>query len=342
MKKFFTLIAASLVVAGANAQETYQAATADGLAAEFKAVINENNVATNAADGKSIITINATDNIELVAVGGTMPASKEGTNTGDDVEADGTVNSWNDIKWEYKSQGDIPFYYVAGSGNPYVSLGVEEITTDGYSTGYYRATCEYYEPDGSKGMPITGLYYKFTPKKAGKLEVGIWANKGNRKTFIVDESTQQAFAEGTYTIEGYINGQNGFLSNEQIDSIHKGAMNEEITKVDTTATYTQEEKDSMISAIKDKYAYVIGRGNQAAWVTLTFNVEANKTYWLFQHSSQVGFAGYTFTPSDDDAAVKEISSAAIEDKTLYNLAGQKVAADFKGIAIRNGKKVILK
>ena len=40
--------------------------------------------------------------------------------------------------------------------------------------------------------------------------------------------------------------------------------------------------------------YVIGNGNQNFWGWLTFDVEAGEEYWVFQHSSQIGFGGFEF------------------------------------------------
>ena len=41
-------------------------------------------------------------------------------------------------------------------------------------------------------------------------------------------------------------------------------------------------------------------------------------------------------------AIETVKVAKINDGVIYNLAGQKVGADYKGIAIMNGKKVVLK
>ena len=43
-----------------------------------------------------------------------------------------------------------------------------------------------------------------------------------------------------------------------------------------------------------------------------------------------------------DTAVKTIKTVNAKSGAIYNLAGQKVSADYKGVAIVNGKKVILK
>ena len=40
--------------------------------------------------------------------------------------------------------------------------------------------------------------------------------------------------------------------------------------------------------------YVIGNGGQNFWGWLTFDVEAGEEYWVFQHSSQIGFGGFEF------------------------------------------------
>lgn len=45
---------------------------------------------------------------------------------------------------------------------------------------------------------------------------------------------------------------------------------------------------------------------------------------------------------DDATSVQGIKEQPLEDVSIYNLAGQKVNASYKGIVIRNGKKVIVK
>ena len=43
---------------------------------------------------------------------------------------------------------------------------------------------------------------------------------------------------------------------------------------------------------------------------------------------------------DDTTAINGITNDTITDNTMYNLAGQRVNANAKGIIIINGKKVI--
>ena len=42
------------------------------------------------------------------------------------------------------------------------------------------------------------------PKVDGKLKVQVWANKGNRNTYLINGETKEAVA---YSAEGYVNGQ---------------------------------------------------------------------------------------------------------------------------------------
>ena len=321
MKKFFTLVGVALFAMNANAQDVYNAIVDGKLAPEFAAVAGESGgVANNSVDGKSVITMTA-GKATVTAVGGTTPAND--TEIGGAAQQivpgaaiDGkentyevaSVNAWNDINWGLKNQGDIDFWYVAGTGNPYVQMYCVQNTKDGdLVPNSYKADYVYYEPDGSVGMPITGLYYKFTASAQGAFKVKVWANKGNRKTFVVNANTKKA--ERLYA-SGYINGVNDadgkkkLLTVEQVDSVHHiyiyGNYEAALEK-GKAEDQTQEEFDAKMAEMKaeaDAMAierqYVIGNGNQNFWGWLTFDVEPGEEYWVFQHSSQIGFGGFEF------------------------------------------------
>ena len=317
MKKIFTLISVALCTLTVNAQDVYNAIVDGKLAPEFAAIAGEDGgVANNAADGKSIVTMTA-GKATVTAVGGTTPANADGggqqITIGDVIDADkhiykvASVEAWNDIKWDRKNQGDIDFWYIAGTGNPYVQMNAVENSKDEVWQGNYKADYVYYEPDGSVGMPVTGLYYKFTASAKGAFKVKVWANKGNRKTFVVNAATKKA---ERLLASGYINGVNDadgkkkLLTVEQVDSVHHiyiyGNYESALAK-GKGEDQTQEEFDAKMAemlAEADKMAverqYVIGNGNQNFWGWLTFDVEAGEEYWVFQHSSQIGFGGFEF------------------------------------------------
>lgn len=259
------------------AQVKYRTVTDQGLSAEFdEAVIK---------DGSSVVTVSR-QNIQLTAVAGTTPADNPGSAGGQQILPDGTVLAWNTVRWTSKNQGDIDFFYLEGSGNPYTRIEAEEIETDGVGTGVFRARYTYYLPDGSNGMPVSGVYYKIHTDVAGRLKVGIWSNKNDRNTFVVDGQTMLPVE---YKVEGYINGQNEtvmtptgttvtrkkYLSHDEIQALHDARFRDSATDIDSRP-------------------YVIGPGNQAFWGYIQIEAQADHTYWFFQDSSQLGFQGFDF------------------------------------------------
>ncbi|MDO4309888.1 MAG: hypothetical protein Q4C43_04085 [Prevotella sp.] len=73
-----------------------------------------------------------------------------------------------------------------------------------------------------------------------------------------------------------------------------------------------------------------------------FDVVANESYYVFCGGSKLGFFGYTFTESSSDGISSAVAEKAAADAPAYNLAGQKVNDNFKGIVVKNGKKVVVK
>jgi hypothetical protein len=310
MKKIFTLISMAFVAMSMNAQDVYNAIVDGKLATEFAAVAGEDGgVANNTVDGKSIVTFTA-GKATVTAVGGTTPANADGggqqITPGAVIDAEkhlyevASVEAWNDISWGLKNQGDIDFWYVTGTGNPYVRMNAVENSKEGEWLGTYKADYVYYEPDGSLGMPITGLYYKFTATAAGAFKVKVWANKGSRKTFVVNAATMKA---ERLLASGYINGVNDadgkkkLLTVDEVDQEHHKWIWGSYEAAVEAGSKTAEELAAMKAECETKEVdlkYVIGNGGQNFWGWLTFDVEAGEEYWVFQHSSQIGFGGFEF------------------------------------------------
>jgi len=359
MKKIFTLVSVAAIAMSVNAQEVYVAAPEGVLASEFAAVIDGDGNATNVANGKSVVTI-TTDNVTLEAVGGAVPATvpgsgaqeiTPGTALPDYVDAKGeahpyayevaSVNSWANITWkngnnktDINDEAGTKLYFAMGSGNPYVKLLCEEIVTDGDHTGTYKALYEYYQP--GMDMPEVGLYYKFTPKVDGKMKVQIWANKGNRNTYLINGQTKEAV---DYDAEGYINGQK--VKDPETGETVKNAEGKEIMQFFTAEEIQAQHDAAKVQDGVDSAPYVIAAGNQAFWGWITFEAKAGVDYWLFQDSSQVGFGGFEFTASGQ-TAIYTVKTAEDAVAPMYNLAGQQVGKGFKGLMIQNGKKVMVK
>ena len=125
-------------------------------------------------------------------------------------------------------------------------------------------------------------------------------------------------------MSGYINGTNWDVAD---DSPLKG--------------YPMYQESIATKGTEGTDAYVIGAGNQACWVYLTFNATANETYYIFNKNTQVGFSGFEFTPGS--TGINEITVNTVDENApIYNLAGQRVTKATKGILIQNGKKFINK
>ena len=333
MKKFFTLISLVCFAMGVNAQDKYEAvkivANGEGgesyqIADEFKAVVDEDGKtvkAANVTDNKCIIVIE-TANVKCEAVAsGAVAKSGEG----DAISAEGVVASWNPIEFQANknrivtdAEGNITRSLNIGStGIAYTKIMAVQASKDGnIIPDTYKADYEYYEPDGSKGLPVSGLYYKFTPKVAGTFKVGIWTPKDNRPTYLVEESSKLPVA---FTAEGFVN-SNDYSTPEQVQAKHA----EKFVNAETG---------------EDSNPYVIGNGNQF-WGWINFSAEAGKTYWLFSKNGQVGFGGYEFTAGS--AGINDITTDVDKNAPKYNLAGQRVDKNYKGVVIQNGKKYMNK
>ena len=322
MKKIFTLISLALVAMSSSAQtETWTVNNEDGtLKAEYTA--NED------ITQMSVVPFSTTS-VKGTHTSGPVAGYEDG------ALVDGKLNekfdnSWGKInKKDLSNDGSVaPFYYVQGKGNPVnlEKIAFEEIMTDGIGTGNYRAKWDdaYYQADGSAGLPKNGTYVTLTPSVDGTLKVGAWINKGSRDIYVVKASDAKALVMGTeVNISGYINGQNNEVED---DSPLKG--------------YPKFQEEIATKGTEGTDAFVVGAGNQASWIYLTFKATANETYYVFNKNTQIGFHGFEFTPGDA-TGISNITAVNQAKKSVrYNLAGQQVGASYKGIVIVNGKKMI--
>ena len=321
MKKIYTLAAVAFLAMNMSAQEAWTIhETKDG--AE---VLKAEYVANADASQMSVVSF-STENVTGTHTSGPIAGYTDGPVTPLEPKVD---NSWKNMSVKnLSSDGSVaPFYYVQGNGNPVDISKVtwEEIVSDDVPTGNYRANWNdsYYSPDGSKGLPSNGTYVTLTAKKDGVMKVAVWVNKGNRDIYIAKGSDAKALAFGTdIKVSGYVNGQNWDVAD---DSPLKGQP--------------MFQEDIAVKGTEGADAYIIGAGNQAVWVYLTFNAAANETYYVFNKNTQMGFGGFEFTAGT--SGISDITAEQNDPNApVYNLAGQRVSKDAKGILIQNGKKFV--
>lgn len=318
MKKFFTLAAVACMAMSVNAQEVWTVNTPEGtLKSEY--------VPNADAAAMSVVSFSTT-NVEGTHTSGPVAGYTDAETTPLEPKVDNTWGNMN--KKDLSKDGSVaPIYYVQGKGNPVnlEKVTFEEVVTDGSPTGIYRAHWEdsYYAPDGSAGLPKNGTYVTLTSKVVGMMKVTVWINKGSRDVYVVKGSDAKALALGTDVIvSGYINGQN--------NDVTEGPL----------AGYPRLQDNIAPKGTEGSDAYVVGAGNQAFWGYLTFIAQPNETYYIFNKNTQIGFGGFEFNAGVTGIDGVTVNAGVDANAPIYNLAGQRVSKDAKGILIQNGRKFI--
>ena len=184
-----------------------------------------------------------------------------------------------------------------------------------------------WEP-GQGDLPAKGCYYEFTCKKDGVLKIAIFLNKNlaSNKLYIVDESTKD---------EGY-----KALTNDKlkIKGFRQGNLFETESDRGTTnlAEWTLTD-DFLITTANISN----GGTNRPFYGYVTFDVKANVTYMALTPKNQLGFFGLSFTPGGTEG-INDITTDVDKNAPKYNLAGQRVDKNYKGVVIQNGKKFMNK
>lgn len=207
-------------------------------------------------------------------------------------------------------------YICPKNGNPSLAYkDFYEFNNDGDHV--HRVGEQLWTPDCGQ-LPVKGCYYEFNPTEGGNLTVGIWLNKNlNNKTLYIIDENAQLLPYNEIKIKG-------FRQNN---------------------TYEKNDAGEAVGGFKDftlNENYLLNLEsdtNRPFFGLVTFNVVSGKKYLLFSHNSQIGLFGYEFTPGA--TGINDITvNTENENAPVYNLAGQRVNKDTKGILIKNGKKFI--
>lgn len=194
-----------------------------------------------------------------------------------------------------------------------------------------------------------------------------WTVKSDPATAETFESQGKTFSKAY--IQGGTNGVDGSLDKAGSTSAHVEFTPAVAGKVYVAAKYGKNKKiwtakvpNSVIEAEELDYAdmsayktdvwgqYITATGGLDAEQTVTdadvyaalaYDVEPGNTYFFWVSGSKIMLCGLAF-----DTNGAGISNAVAEkanvNAPIYNLAGQRVNANFKGIAIQNGKKFVVK
>lgn len=156
----------------------------------------------------------------------------------------------------------------------------------------------------SEGNEPTGCLVKLEPQKAGSVTVGVQLSP-NKAFYVVNKD----FAKVT-----------GYTYNFPASA-------------DAT--------ESQVFTTNDKGEDIIPDTGTKSNGTVTFDVEAGGVYYVLAAGTKAGFFGFKYTTGS--TGISDITAEeANENAPVYNLAGQRVNKNAKGILIQNGKKFIKK
>lgn len=323
MKKIFTLLATAAVATSVSAQSEIWRAADYNLDNVVKTTLTDNIFGAGNAEAPDKSVPGTLTSWTITATTASLTMTGESTpNACDGVE---TVTK----AWELKGseegndalivEGCDPHFakYLMGKGNPEdMHWEFQEETDNGTSNRVYGT---FWEP--GKDMPAKGNYWKFEVTKAGSLKLAFYGNKNTNPTYVVDAATKQPLPCSSINLAFfYQNNGFTFTFNDETISMNVGTMPE---------NYVIQQCNGVAGQNRPVLGY------------MTFPAEAGKTYYVFNPKSQIGLYGFEFTPSAQDSIADIISDANLdEDAPIYNVLGQRVTKEYKGILIQNGKKFI--
>ena len=135
---------------------------------------------------------------------------------------------------------------------------------------------------------------------------------------------------GSVTVGVQLGGTKGFhILNADFAEVAPASYNLPAAKDGASQEFTQNEKGENIIAEKSNG-------------TVTFSVAEGGTYYVLAAGTRMGFYGFKYV-TDTSTGISDIQAPkSSKDGATFNLLGQKVANDAKGIVIKNGKKFINK
>ncbi len=362
MKKIFTLISMAMVAMSMNAQEIWTTASLTFAEEEVepgsnKMVLQDMTKSANTTVlAKKVPTVynlpegaqptedqakaDATETLQMddyIFTGSTENVTLTGVstpNTGTLRHEIWKLNGADNVKLNETNLGEqclVPFdnqYIVAGNGNP----ALEEYEYYFTNTDPKVVGPRYYETFWTLGcgsLPLKGCYYKFSVKTTGTLIIGFFLNKNlaNNNLILLDGATKAPVAQDKIEISAFRQNCN-----------YEGEKRGEEAPVSTHAVPYTLDENYLISSQYEQFAT---DKNRPLYGYLMFDTEADKDYYMFSPKSQMGVYGFYFQAAGTGIdAVKTVANKV--NAPMYNLAGQQVDNNFKGIAIQNGRKVIVK
>jgi hypothetical protein len=366
MKKIFTLVCMAFVAMGVNAQEVWKASdltfttdpdlnkpVLDGM------TISDNNGASYVIpqEVKQFDEGTFPDNVnrvtEWLAAQAdpslyakalkeyTFTASTEhvtlkavSTPNADKTAADAWQFAGAEDNKELSAEGYPTFkgYVKANTGNP--SIGYYDYYDTNSDGDPVHRVSDVIWQDGSTFLPAKGCYYEFTCSEDGPLTVAMWVNKNlaNNALFIIDESTggsgnsYKRVPASDLTIKGFRN-NNGWETNPETgDPATPGQV----------FTFTMDDNGIFQTSTESGQTNM----NQPLFAYITWTAKKDVTYMVMCPKNQPGLLGFQF--GNSTGIFNIATSEEDTNAPIYNLSGQRVTKETKGVLIQNGRKFVNK
>ena len=135
---------------------------------------------------------------------------------------------------------------------------------------------------------------------------------------------------GSVTVGVQLGGTKGFhILDADFAEVAPASYNLPAAKDGASQKFTQNQKGENIIAEKSNG-------------TVTFSVAEGGTYYVFAAGSKMGLYGFKYVTGTSTGISDIQAPKSSKDGATFNLLGQKVASNAKGIVIKNGKKFINK
>ena len=135
---------------------------------------------------------------------------------------------------------------------------------------------------------------------------------------------------GSLTVAVQLNANKGFhILGADFAEVAPASYNLPAAKDGDSQEFTQNDKGENIVSVKSNG-------------TVTFSVAEGGTYYVLAAGTKMGFYGFKYVTGTSTGISDIQAPKSSKDGATFNLLGQKVANDAKGIVIKNGKKFINK
>ena len=135
---------------------------------------------------------------------------------------------------------------------------------------------------------------------------------------------------GSLTVAVQLNANKGFhILGADFAEVAPASYNLPAAKDGDSQEFTQNDKGENIVSAKSNG-------------TVTFSVAEGGTYYVLAAGTKLGFFGFKYVTGTSTGISDIQAPKSSKDGATFNLLGQKVANDAKGIVIKNGKKFINK